>query len=219
MSRALALALDLHLVTDRAMCAGLGIERVVGEAVAGGVTTVQLRDDETPTGDLVELARRLAVLLAPTGVPLIVNNRLDVAVAAGAAGLHVGQSDAPPGAARARLGPGAIIGLSITDPAQVAAVPTGIVDYLGVGPVFATATKADAAPPMGLEGLAAVRPLTALPIVAIGGIAAGNAAAAIAAGAQGVAVVSAVCAAPEPRRAAGVLAAIVAKAKQGETAR
>ena len=213
------LALDLYLVTDRAMCAGLGIERVVGEAVAGGVTTVQLRDDETPTGDLVELARRLAVLLAPTGVPLIVNNRLDVAVAAGAAGLHVGQSDAPPGAARARLGPGAIIGLSITDPAQVAAVPTGIVDYLGVGPVFATATKADAAPPMGLEGLAAVRPLTALPIVAIGGIAAGNAAAAIAAGAQGVAVVSAVCAAPEPRRAAGVLAAIVAKAKQGETAR
>ena len=213
------LALDLYLVTDRAMCAGLGIERVVGEAVAGGVTTVQLRDDETPTGDLVELARRLAVLLAPTGVPLIVNNRLDVAVAAGAAGLHVGQSDAPPGAARARLGPGAIIGLSITDPVQVAAVPTGIVDYLGVGPVFATATKADAAPPMGLEGLAAVRPLTALPIVAIGGIAAGNAAAAIAAGAQGVAVVSAVCAAPEPRRAAGVLAAIVAKAKQGETAR
>ena len=213
------LALDLYLVTDRAMCAGLGIERVVGEAVAGGVTTVQLRDDETPTGDLVELARRLAIVLAPTGVPLIVNNRLDVAVAAGAAGLHVGQSDAPPGAARARLGPGAIIGLSITDPAQVAAVPTGIVDYLGVGPVFATATKADAAPPMGLEGLSAVRPLTALPIVAIGGIATGNAAAAIAAGAQGVAVVSAVCAAPEPRRAAGVLAAIVAKAKQGETAR
>ena len=213
------LALDLYLVTDRAMCAGLGIERVVGEAVAGGVTTVQLRDDETPTGDLVELARRLAVLLAPTGVPLIVNNRLDVAVAAGAAGIHVGQSDAPPGAARARLGPGAIIGLSITDPAQVAAVPTGIVDYLGVGPVFATATKADAAPPMGLEGLSAVRPLTALPIVAIGGIAAGNAAAAIAAGAQGVAVVSALCAAADAGRAAGVLAAIVAKAKHGETAR
>lgn len=215
----MSLALDLYLVTDRALCAGQGVERVVGEAVAGGVTTVQLRDDATPTGDLVELARRLVVLLAPTGVPLIVNNRLDVAVAAGAAGIHVGQSDAPPAAARARLGPEAVIGLSITDPAQVAAVPTGMVDYLGVGPIFATATKADAAPPMGLAGLAAVRTLTALPIVAIGGIGAGNAAATIAAGAEGVAVVSALCAAAEPRRAASTLAAIVARAKQGERAR
>jgi thiamine-phosphate pyrophosphorylase len=213
------LALDLYLVTDRAMCAALGVERMVGEAVAGGVTAVQLRDDDTPTGDLVELARRLVALLAPAGVPLIVNNRLDVAVASGAAGIHVGQSDAPPGAARARLGPDAVVGLSITDPAQVAVVPMGIVDYLGVGPVFATATKADAAPPMGLAGLAAVRARTPMPIVAIGGMSAANAAAAIAAGADGVAVVSALCAAPEPRAAARSLAAIVAGAKGREAGR
>jgi thiamine-phosphate pyrophosphorylase len=205
---------DLYLVTDRAMCAGLGIERVVAEAVAGGVTMVQLRDDATPAPDLVDLARRLVALLAPVAVPLIVNNRLDVALAAGAHGLHVGQTDTPPAEARRRLGPGPILGLSITDPAQIAAVDPGAVDYLGVGPIFATSTKPDAAPAMGLAGLAAARAATALPIVAIGGIDAASATAVIRAGADGLAVVSALCAAPDPRAAALRLGRTIAAAKR-----
>jgi thiamine-phosphate pyrophosphorylase len=208
-------ALDLYLVTDRAMCAALGIERVVAEAVAGGVTMVQLRDDATPASDLVDLARRLVAMLAPAAVPLVVNNRLDVALAAGAHGLHVGPGDTPPEEARRRLGPGPILGLSITDPTQIAAVDPRVVDYLGVGPVFATSTKPDAAPAMGLAGLAAARAATPLPIVAIGGIDEANAAAVVRAGADGLAVVSALCAAPDPRAAAQRLGRTIATAKQG----
>ena len=212
-------ALDLYLVTDRRLCAAQGVERVVGEAVAGGVTMVQLRDDVTPTAELVGLARRLVGLLAPTGVPLIVNNRIEVAMAAGAAGVHVGQADASPAQVRRRLGAMSLVGLSITAPEQVGAVDPGVVDYLGVGPIFATATKADAAPPMGLDGLAAVRARSPLPIVAIGGIDRGNAAAVIAAGADGIAVVSAVCAAAEPMAAARDLAGLVAGARNGGVGR
>lgn len=192
----------LYLITDRLLCARLGIERVVAEAVAGGVTLVQLRDDATPAPELVGIARRLKAVLAPAGVPLIVNNRLDVALAAGAEGVHVGQADAAPAEARARLGPAAILGLSVTHPSQLAAVDATLVDYLGVGPIFATGTKPDAAPPLGIAGLAAARAATALPIVAIGGIDGGNAAEVARAGADGLAVVSAVCAAADPRAAA-----------------
>jgi thiamine-phosphate pyrophosphorylase len=204
---------DLYLVTDRRLCATLGVEQVVAEAVAGGVTMVQLRDDETSTGALVDLARRLIELLTPTGVPLLVNNRIEVAAAAAAAGAHVGQADEAPARVRDRLGSAAILGLSITAPEQVAAVDQ--VDYLGVGPIFATGTKADAAPPMGLAGLAAVRARTRLPIVAIGGIDRTSAASVIGAGADGIAVVSAICAAAEPMVAARDLARLVAEAKSG----
>jgi thiamine-phosphate pyrophosphorylase len=203
--------LSLYLVTDREQCARLGIERVVAEAVAGGVTLVQLRDDDTPDAELVEIARRLRAVLEPSRVPLIVNNRIDVALAAGAAGAHVGQADAPPAAARARLGPDAILGLSITHPVQLAAVPPSKVDYLGVGPVFATRTKPDAAPPLGLVGLAATRAATSLPIIAIGGVDHVNAADVLRAGADGIAVVSAICAASDPRVAASRLASALAR--------
>ena len=206
-------ALDLYLITDCGLCGTRGVESVVREALAGGVTMVQLRDDATPADELAALARRLVALLAPVGVPLIVNNRLEVAAAAGAAGVHVGQADASPALARDRLGPAAIIGLSITGASQLATLAADHVDYLGVGPVFATATKPDAAPPMGLAGLATVRAGTTLPIVAIGGIDRTNAARVIAAGADGIAVVSAICAAPAPRDAARELAGLVAAAR------
>lgn len=205
--------LDLYLVTDRRLCAGRGIERVVAEAAAGGVTMVQLRDDDTPAPELIDLARRLKALLAPLGVPFIVNNRLEVALAAGADGVHVGQSDTPAAEARARLGPTALLGLSITDTAQLASVDSVAVDYLGVGPIFATATKADAAPPMGLGGLAATRARTALPIVAIGGITGANTREVIGTGADGIAVVSAICAASAPEAASRELRALVDGAK------
>ena len=208
-------ALDLYLVTDGAMCAARGLERTVAEAVAGGATMVQLRDDDTPAPELIDLARRLKGILAPARVPLIVNNHVDVALAAGADGLHVGQTDTPPAEARARLGPEPILGLSVIDPAQLAAIDPALVDYLGVGPIFATSTKPDAAPAMGFTGFAATRAGTALPIVAIGGIDATNAAAVIRAGADGVAIVSAICAAGDPSSAAVTLARTVKEAKAG----
>lgn len=208
--------LGLYLVTDRVLCGDRGVPFVVAEAVAGGVSMVQLRDDTTPSGELIVLAQVLVGQLAPQRVPLIVNNRLDVALASGAAGLHVGQTDLAPAAARAALGPTAILGLSITATAQMTAVDPALVDYLGVGPIFATATKLDAAPAMGLVGLAACRARSRLPIVAIGGIDATNAAAVMRAGADGVAVVSAVCAATSPRAAAAELDRRIGRANREE---
>ena len=150
------------------------------------------------------------------GVPLVVNNRLDVALASAADGLHVGQADLAPAAAREQLGNEAILGLSITDPHQLEAVDASVVDYLGVGPVLATATKADAARPIGEAGLAVCRARTLLPLVAIGGIDHTNTASVIRAGADGIAVVSAICGAPDPRAAASLLAALIRQARAGE---
>jgi thiamine-phosphate pyrophosphorylase len=133
---------------------------------------------------------------------LIVNDRVDVALEIGADGVHVGQQDMDAERARRLLGPGAIIGLSIETVEQARAAVSLDVDYLGVGPVFATATKMDAAPPLGLEGLAQVRAISRRPIVAIGGIGPQNVRQAIHSGADGVAVVSAICAADDPERTA-----------------
>jgi thiamine-phosphate pyrophosphorylase len=207
-----AQALALYLVTDRAMCARQGLEHVVAEAVAGGATMVQLRDDLTPTGELIAIARRLCAALAATGTPLIVNNRLDVARAAGADGVHVGALDAPPELARAVVGRGGLVGVSVTSSARLEEIDRSLVDYLGVGPIFGTATKPNADPPIGVAGLAAIRARTSLPIVAIGGIDEDRAREVMAAGADGVAVVSAICAADDPRAAASRLALIVDEA-------
>ena len=210
--------LETYLVTDRGLCGARGVEAVVREAVAGGATIVQLRDPHAHTAQLVEDARALLRVLRPAGVPLIVNDRVDVALAAGADGVHVGQSDMSPADARALLGPGRILGLSISSLAELerAAEVLELVDYLGVGPIFATHTKPDAASPMGVEGLAAVVARSLLPVVAIGGLHAGNAAQAVRAGAAGVAVVSAICAAADPRAATRELAHVVHAARSGE---
>jgi thiamine-phosphate pyrophosphorylase len=138
---------------------------------------------------------------------------VDVALAAGADGVHVGQSDMAPADARALIGRKAILGLSITSEADLARSDLGAVDYLGVGPVYPTLTKADAAPAMAIGGLAAVARQTKLPIVAIGGLHAGNAADAIVAGADGVAVVSAICAAPDAEAATSELREVVTRAR------
>ncbi len=208
-----AFDLSVYLVTDRELCGTRGVVETVRQAIAAGATMVQLRDPQAKTRALVEEARRLGSLLRPAGIPFIVNDRVDVAIAAGADGVHLGQSDMSVADARALIGPEAILGLSITAVADLAASDLAGVDYLGVGPVFATATKPDAAPAMHLAGLAAVRAACPLPIVAIGGISADNAAAVVAAGADGVAVVSAICAAPDAAEATHNLADIVAVAK------
>ncbi|MBN8996790.1 MAG: thiamine phosphate synthase [Rhizobiales bacterium] len=210
-----AVDLSVYLVTDRGLSGVRGVRDVVLAAARGGATMVQLRDPEAKTRTLVVEARALAGLLRPHRIPLIVNDRVDVALAADADGVHVGQSDMDVRDARALIGPDRILGLSITEETDLDRSDLTLVDYLGVGPVFATPTKVDAAPPMGMAGLKRIAARTGLPIVAIGGLHAGNAADAIAAGAAGVSVVSAICAAPDPELATRELAEIVRAARAG----
>jgi thiamine-phosphate pyrophosphorylase len=192
----------LYLVTDRALAGNRPLAWVVAEAVRGGVTAVQLREKDSSTRDFVEYGRALQAVLAPLGVPLIVNDRVDVALSLGADGVHLGQQDMDCETARRLLGPDAILGLSIETVEQARDAAALDVDYLGVGPVFPTATKSDAAPALGLAGLAEVRVLSRRPLVAIGGIGVANARQVLRAGADGIAVVSAICAAADPQRAA-----------------
>jgi len=196
--------LSLYLVTDPEMTAARGLVETVAAAVAGGVTIVQLRDKHGAARAQAEAGRALLGLLRPLGIPRLVNDRIDVAHAIGADGVHVGQDDLPPAAARAMLGPAAIIGLSLSDAAQLSAIGTDI-DYVGIGPIFPTGTKADAAPPVGIAGFAALRRRLALPVVAIGGLTVANLSDLIAAGADGIAVVSAICTAADPAAAARAL--------------
>lgn len=209
--------LTLYLVTDPRLVAERGLLATVEAAVKGGVTLVQLRDPHAHGRALVEQARALKALLAPLRIPLIVNDRVDVAVAADADGVHLGQDDMSPADARALLGPERILGLSVGNPAEFAGSSSGIdigaVDYLGVGPVKATGTKKDAGAAIGAAGVAAVRALTRLPIVGIGGIDGALAGEVIRAGADGVAVVSAICAAPDPEHAARALLSAVTAAR------
>lgn len=209
-------ALGVYLVTDPEVIRGgrspLDLIDAVLAAVEGGVTCVQVRDKHGGGRALVELGRALGVHLRPRGVPLIVNDRLDVALIVGADGLHVGQSDLDPFDARRHLPPGAILGLSVESLADVDAAARLPVDYLGVSPVFPTPTKTDTAIPFGLTGLRAARARTPLPLVAIGGIGRHNAAEVLAAGADGLAVVSAILGAADPRAAAAELAGFVAAA-------
>ena len=178
---------------------------------------VQLRDPDAKTRALVEEARQLAALLKPLGIPFIVNDRVDVAVASGADGAHVGQSDMRPGDARAMIGPGPHPRPLDHRPDSSIRLDLAVVDYLGVGPIFSTMTKADAAPALGLAGLRRIRAMTKLPIVAIGGISAENGASVIAAGAEGLSVVSAIVAAADPTGEARRLREIVASARTRET--
>ena len=201
--------LRLHLVTDSALCGARGILAVVEAAVRGGVTCVQLREKSLDTRAFVERARALKAWLLPLGVPLLINDRVDVALACGADGVHVGQNDMTPEDVR-RLMPGGLIGLSVESLAQLAAAERAPVDYYGISPVFATRSKHDAAPALGLDGLRAIRAGTRRPLVAIGGIDAGNAADVMAAGADGLAVVSALCSTADPEAAARELRARMA---------
>ena len=199
----------LYLVTDQSLSLGRPLEGVVEAAVRGGVSAVQLREKSCPFPEYVDIARRLQKVLRPSGVPLIINDRADVALAAGAAGVHLGQGDMPPAEARKLLGPEAIIGLSVETPEQAAAADHLDVDYLGVSPIFPTPTKTDLLTAWGLQGLRLLRSRSRHRLVAIGGINSANAAEVMEAGADGVAVVSAICSAPDPEAAARELRMIV----------
>ena len=201
--------LKLYLVTDRELSLGRSLEEVVSEAVKGGVTVVQLREKDASTGEFIELARRLMKLLKPLRIPLIINDRVDVALAVDADGVHIGQSDMSYEDARRLLGPDKIIGLSVENFEDIEAANALDVDYIGISPVYGTPTKTDTAEPFGLEGLRKAVQMSVHPTVAIGGMNASTIAEVMAAGTDGVAVVSAICSAENIRKATSDLRAIV----------
>lgn len=215
-----AFDLSVYLVTDRHLCGERGVLDTVHMSISGGASLVQLRDPEAAARELIEQARSLNALLRPLAIPLIVNDRVDVALAAGVAGVHLGQSDMSVRDARAILGPDAIIGLSVggQDELAASAEDVELADYVGVGPFAATGTKADAGAAIGVDGLRLVREAVSLPVVAIGGIGAHNARDAILTGADGVAVVSALCAAADPADAARELFHVVETAREERNA-
>jgi thiamine-phosphate pyrophosphorylase len=210
------------LVVDLRLYALLDPERagdstleVLAQAVAdGGATLVQLRDKLGNIRRVVTRARDLKAMLAPRSIPLLVNDRVDVALAAAADGVHLGQDDMEPADARQLLGPGAIIGISIKTLAQAQAAPVEIVDYVCIGGVFATTSKHNPEPPVGVDGLKRIltvirRRAPRLPVGAIAGIDANNAASVMAAGVDGIAVISALSLAPNVVEAARTLRGIV----------
>jgi len=199
----------LYLVTDTALCAPRSVPEVVAAAVAGGVTAVQVRDKTAGRRELLALTRAVQAVLTPTPqVRLVVNDAVDVALLAGADGVHVGQEDLPADEVRALLGPDAVIGVSVGDDAEldaVLALPPGTVDLVGLSPVWSTPTKPDAGAGLGLAGtreLAGRARAGGLRSVAIGGIHADTAAAVAATGVDGICVVSDICAAADPAAAA-----------------
>jgi thiamine-phosphate diphosphorylase len=194
--------LRLYLVTDTQLCARLGVVETIRLAVAGGVTMVQLRDKTARTVERTQLAIALKQALQGTGVPLVINDDVAAAVAADADGAHIGQGDMSPIQARAVLGTGKILGLSCETPETVQAADPNVVDYLGLGPVFGTATKTDHAQPIGFDGLTRLVTMSPLPNVAIGGLKSMHISGINASGTDGMAVVSAICGQSNPYAAA-----------------
>jgi thiamine-phosphate pyrophosphorylase len=176
---------SLYLVTDRTLSLGRSSEEIVSAAVRGGVTCVQLREKHCSTREFIREARSLQPLLHRHKIPLIINDRLDVALAIAADGLHLGQSDMHIGDARRLVGKKMIIGVSAENLDDAIVAEQEGADYIGISPVFATDTKTDTAAPLGLEGIRRIRRAVAIPLVGIGGINFSNAREIISAGAEG----------------------------------
>lgn len=207
------LDLSLYLVLDPGLCAAFGMVETAQAAVAGGATVVQLRDKLADTARMIETGRAIKGALSGTGARLIVNDDVEAAIAIDADGLHIGQDDINPVTARRLIGPDMILGLSAETEALAAAIDPLIVDYAGLGPVFATQTKPDHKPALGFEGLARLVRACPVPSVAIGGLNARHARDVFAAGAQGLAVVSAICGTRNPRGAAREITESIGKAR------
>lgn len=204
----------VYVITDRRLARGRSHEEIAAAAVAGGATVVQLRDKELTTRQLADAAARMLAVLRPAGVPLVINDRVDVVLAVDADGVHVGPDDLPVEVARRILGPSRLVGASAGTVEEAVQAQTQGADYLGVGSVFETSSKADAGPPIGVEGLRRIVQAVRLPVVAIGGITHANAAQAIRAGAAGVAVISAVVTASDIAAATRSLLEVVRAARQ-----
>jgi thiamine-phosphate pyrophosphorylase len=206
------LDLRLYAILDPEHAGGHALPELARKLAAGGATLVQLRDKKSDPRAQVALARAVKAALAE--VPLIINDHVDVAIESGAAGVHLGQDDTDVATARERLGPVPFIGLTIKTPAQAWAAPLRLIDYVGIGGVFATGSKNNPDPPIGLEGLKEIARIFRhrmgnFPMCAIAGITAKNASAVIEAGADGVSVISALSLAPDPTAAACALRAVV----------
>ena len=206
------LDLRLYAILDPEHAGGHALPELARKLAAGGVTLVQLRDKKSDPRAQVTLARAVKVALGE--VPLIINDHVDVAIGSGAAGVHLGQDDTDVATARERLGPVPFIGLTIKTPAQAWAAPLRLIDYVGIGGVFATGSKNNPDPPIGLGGLKEIARIFRhrmgnFPMCAIAGITAENAGAVIEAGADGVSVISALSLAPDPTAASCALRAVV----------
>ena len=205
--------LSLYLVAGPADCANGDLVATVREAVAGGVTIVQLRDKTASDDEFVALARQLKATLEGTGVPLVINDRVHLVEATGAQGIHVGVNDMPASEVRRIVGDDVLIGTSI-NPSDPSTLPDpAFVDHVGIGPVFATSTKPDHDAPIGFDGLARLIAQAEVPAVAIGGIKHGHAAQALKAGARGICIVSAIAGAADPRAAARRLKSEIEEAR------
>ena len=196
---------EIYLVTDRSFSRGRLTLEIVEAAVAGGVSAVQLREKDLDIREFYEEGLTIRDFLRSSGVPLIINDRIDLALALDADGVHLGQSDLPVNVARRILGPDCVIGLSVEKLAQINNGAVAHANYLGISPVFLTSTKPELDTSWGLEGIRVARSLTDLPLVAIGSIKQENAADVIRAGVDCVAVVTAIVAANDPREATRLL--------------
>ena len=209
MSRLTRIDLSLYLIADVEFTAGRDLVALVRQAVRGGVTAVQLRAKGIETREFLKLALRMAPVLRTQSIPLIVNDRVDIAMACRANGVHLGQDDMPPDQARRLLGRSKIIGVSVNTLKEAREAGRLGADYIGLGPIFPTATKDTALPIVGLEGVRRMRKKIDIPIIAIGGIQTGNAGDVMKAGAVGIAVVSAVLGAADVRKAAADIKALI----------
>mgnify|MGYP000574969260 FL=1 len=208
-------ALRLYVLTDRGLSRGRSEVEIVQAALAGGATAIQLRWKVGPLAEAVRAGRALRELCREAGALFVVNDRVDLALALEADGVHLGVEDLPLAEARRLAGNRLVIGFSPSTLEEALAAERAGADYLGVGPVYGTATKADAGPAVGLEHVRRIAQAVSIPVVGIGGITADNARPVIQAGAAGVAVISAVVAAEDPRAAAAALRAAVDEALAG----
>ncbi len=207
-----ARAWGLYVITDRQQTGGRSLEEVIAEALAGGARAFQLREKDLPARELCRLTGLLLARTRPAGALLLINDRVDVALGIGADGVHLTRRSLPPAAARALLRPGMLLGVSCHSREEALEAAEGGADFVLLGPIFATISKPAYGPPAGPALIRRVRPSVACPVLGIGGITAANAGEVLAAGADGVAVISAVMGAPDVAGATAALLAAVRRA-------
>jgi len=201
----MAIDYSLYLIADAEFASGRDLVPLIEAAVKGGVTIVQLRAKDFPFRDFIELGRRAAAVLKKHRIPLLINDRVDIAMACGAAGVHLGQEDMPPALARKALAKGKLVGISVNTPEEARDAEHQGADYVGAGPAYATATVRTDLPVLGPEGIRRIKDAVRIPVVAIGGITDRNARVVREAGAAGVAVVSAILGAADAETAARLI--------------